>query len=124
VPAGPDDPQPGTAEDADGLGVALAAGAGVGIQLGRPGGAVAGVVGEDVQGLAGVAVGGHAEPDAAGLARGASDRSGIRLSGGLVGAASPVQDRAELGQQLGEGDLAGVGQGGEQGCLGWVARCF
>jgi hypothetical protein len=53
VPAGPDDPQPGAAEDADSPGVTLAAGAGVGIQLGGPWGAVAGIVGEDVQALAG-----------------------------------------------------------------------
>ena len=55
------------------LGVALAAGAGFGIQLGGPWGAMPGVVGEHVQGLAGVAVGGHPEPDLGGLAGGAGE---------------------------------------------------
>ena len=67
VPARQDDPEPGAPEDPDRLGVALAAGAGVGIQLGCPWGAVAGVVGDDVQGLAGSVIGGQAELDAAGL---------------------------------------------------------
>jgi hypothetical protein len=37
VPAGPDDPQPGPSENADGVGMVLAAAAGVGVDLGRPG---------------------------------------------------------------------------------------
>ena len=65
VPAAPQDAGPGAAEDADGVGVAFAAGARVGVEGGRPWGAVPGVVGEDVQGLAGAAVGGQAERMAA-----------------------------------------------------------
>jgi hypothetical protein len=70
--------------------MALAAGAGVGGELGRPGGSMSGVVGEDVQGLAGAAVGGQAEGDAAGLARRAGDRGRAGLGGGVFGAAGAV----------------------------------
>ena len=59
VPTDPDDSQPGPAQHADGLGVAFAAGARVGVEGGRPWAALPGVVGEDVQGLAGSAVGGR-----------------------------------------------------------------
>jgi hypothetical protein len=37
VPAGPHDPEPGAAKDADRMRVVLAASAGIGVELGRPG---------------------------------------------------------------------------------------
>ena len=117
VPAGPDDPQPGPAEDPDGLGMALAAGAGVGVELGRPWGPMSGVVGEDVEGLAGAAVGGQAEVDAAGLARRAGDRGRAGLGGGVLGAAGAVQDGAELGKELGVADVADAGERGARAIL-------
>jgi hypothetical protein len=122
VPAGPDDSEPGAPEDPDGLGVALAAGAGVGIQLGCPWGAVAGVVGEDVQGLSGSVISGQAEVDAAGLARRPGDRGGAGLGGGVLGAAGTVQDRAQFGEQLGVAELADAGQSGQQADLGMLAQ--
>src|SRR4029450_7149724 len=57
-------------------------------------------------------------PSSASSGAGGGARAGAGLGGGLVGAGGAVKDRAELGQQLGEADLAGVGQGGEQPCLG------
>jgi hypothetical protein len=60
---------------------------------------VAGVAGEDVQGLAGSVVGGQAEVDAAGLPRRPGDRGGAGLGGGVLSAAGPVQDRAQFGEQ-------------------------
>ncbi len=72
-------------------------------------GSCGGVVGEDVQGLAGSAVGGQAEVQAAGLARRAGDGGSAGLGGGVLGTGGVVQDRAELGEQLRQADLADAG---------------
>jgi hypothetical protein len=64
----------------------------------------------------------QAEADRSGLARSASDGDGAGLGGRLVGAAGAVQDGAELGQELGEADLAGVRKRGEQPCLGVLGK--
>jgi hypothetical protein len=83
---------------------------------------VAGVVGEGVQGLSRPPVGGQPEVDAAGLAGRPGDRGGTGLGSGVLGAAGPVQDRADLSQQLGVAELAdarkprqqlGLGVGGQ-----------
>ena len=65
VPAAPDDPDPRSGQDPDGVGVVAAAGDGVGVDLGRPGAGVAGVVGEGADGLAETLVAGPAEADRA-----------------------------------------------------------
>ncbi len=83
---------------------------------------MAGIVGEEVQGLAGSVVGGQAKVDAAGLARGPGDRGGAGLGGGVLGAAGTVQDRAQFGEQLGVAELADAGQSGQQADLGMVAQ--
>ena len=78
------------------------------------------VVGEGGQGLAGAAVGGPAEIDPAGLAGGFGDRRGAAFGGGVLGAVDAVQDRPDLGEQLGQVDGADPGQRGQQ--LGaWMA---
>src|SRR5215211_5940405 len=110
LPAGPDDPEPGTGEDAGGVGVALATGPGVGIQAPGPGRGQACVVGEGGQGLASSTVGGPAEIDPAGLGRGLGHRRRAALGGGLLGAGDAVQDRPDLSQQLGQVDGADPGQ--------------
>src|SRR5438034_10392284 len=65
-PAGPDDADPGAGEDADGVGVVLAAGAGVAVGLRGPGAGVPAVVGEGRHRGAGGLVGGRAEWSGAG----------------------------------------------------------
>jgi hypothetical protein len=71
-------------------------------------------VGEGGQGLAGATVGGPAEVDPAGLARGSGDRRGAAFGGGLLGVGDPVKDRPDFGEQLGEVDGADTGQRREQ----------
>src|SRR5437763_11458606 len=104
VPAGPDDAEPGAHEDADGVRVALAAGAGVAVEPGGPGGGVAGIVGPGAERLAGAGVGGPAEAHGPALAGGLGDRHGADLGRGLVGGGGAGEDRAGLGQDLGEVD--------------------
>jgi hypothetical protein len=84
---------------------------------------VAGVVGEGVQGGAGVAAGCPAEADGAGLAGGAGDWGGAALGDGVLGAAGPVQDGADLGDDLAEVDLADVGRGRQELGLGMAQEC-
>src|SRR5207244_12108548 len=84
VPAGPDDAQPGAGEDADGVWVAAAAGAGAVVDVGGPGAAVAGVVGEGGERLAGAGVAGVAEADGAVGAGGFGHRCRAELGGGVL----------------------------------------
>jgi hypothetical protein len=79
----------------------FAAGASVGIEAAGPGRLHASVVGEGRLGLAGPPVGGPAEIDAGGLAGGSGDWRSAALGGGLLGIGDPVQDRPDLGRQLG-----------------------
>ena len=122
MPAGPDDPQPGAHQDADGLGVALAAPAGLAVQVGCPRRGVAAVVGEDAQGGAGAGVGCPAELDHGGLAGLLGDWRGANLGSGGGEVAGPVQDRADLGQDLGQVDLADARQRLEDRGLGVLAQ--
>src|SRR5215207_9702808 len=76
LPAAPDDVCPGAGEDADGVGVVVAAGDGSVVEVGGPGVGVAGVAGEVAQGVAQLLVGSPAEGDGldlAGLAGGGRD---------------------------------------------------
>src|SRR5580704_16561766 len=58
LPAVPDHEQPGAGEDADGVGVVVAAGAGAVVEVGGPGAGAAGVAGEVGDGVAEVLVAG------------------------------------------------------------------
>src|ERR1700749_329633 len=73
-PAAPYDADPGAGEDADGVGVVLAAGAGVAVNLGGPGAGVPAVVGEGGDRDPEALVAGPAEVDAAVLAGFLGDR--------------------------------------------------
>src|SRR3954467_6681687 len=73
-PGLPEDADPGAREDADSVGVVTAPGSGPAVDVGRPGGGVAGVVGEAGDGSPEAGVASPAE-DAAALARLAGDRS-------------------------------------------------
>ena len=57
VPAGPDDVRPGPCEDADGVGVVMAAFGGTVVEVGCPGVVVAGVAGEVTDGVAQLFIG-------------------------------------------------------------------
>jgi hypothetical protein len=88
---------------------------------------VAAVVGEGAQGVAGAGVDCPAELDQGVLAGLLGDRRGATLGSDVGEVAGPVQDRADLGQDLGQVDLADarqrledrglgvLGQGGGQG---------
>lgn len=83
---------------------------------------MAAVVGEDAQGVAGAGVGRPAELDHGGLAGLLGDRRGANLGSGLAEVAGPVQDRADLGQDLGQVDLADARQRLEDRGLGVLAQ--
>jgi hypothetical protein len=68
LPAAPDDADPGSSEDADGVGMLQVAGPGVGVDVGGPGCGVSAVVGEVDDGVAQLLVAGVAERDRVGLA--------------------------------------------------------
>src|SRR5215207_2687756 len=105
VPAAPDDPDPRSGQDPDGVGVVAAAGDGVGVDLGRPGAGVAGVVGVGADGLAETLVAGPAEADRAVFAGLAGDRGGTGQAGDGVGAVVGWAAVAPLGEHLGGVDL-------------------
>ena len=69
LPAVPDDVEPGSGEDAGGVGVVVSACSGSAIEVGGPGVGVAGVVGEVAEGIAEFSVAGPAESDGAHFAR-------------------------------------------------------
>ena len=111
LPAVPDDEQPGAGEDADGVGVVVAAGAGLVVEVGGPGVGVAGVGGEVGDGVAELFVAGPAEADGfvfAGLAgRGCgAGQAGESFGGGEAGAAV-----TDLGEQAGRLGGCGCGAG-------------
>ena len=110
LPAVPDDVEPGAGEDADGVGVVVAAGAGAVVEVGGPGVGAAGVAGEVGDGVAELFVAGPAEPDGAdlaGLSGGGGDagQAGQRFGGGERGAAV-----ADLGEQPGGADRPARGR--------------
>ena len=79
---------------------------------------MSGVVGEGVQRGPCSPVGRPAEPNRPGLAGRSGDRGGAALGDGLLGVVDAVQDGADLGDELGQVDLADAGHGGEQPGLG------
>jgi len=83
---------------------------------------VAGVVGEGVQGGPCPPVGGPAEPDRPGLAGGSGDRGRAALGDGLLGGVDAVQDGADLGDELGEVDLADPRHRRQQPSLGMAEQ--
>ncbi len=113
LPAVPDDVEPGAGQDADGVGMVVAAGEGLAVELVGPGVGAAAVAGEVADGVAQLFVGGPAEADGAVLARlagGGCDagQAGQRVGGGEAGAAV-----ADLGQQPSGAHGARAGQAGE-----------
>jgi hypothetical protein len=102
--------------------VALAAPAGLPVQVGCPRRGVAAVVGEDAQGVAGTGIGCPAELDHGAVAGLLGDRGGANLGSGVGEVADPVQDRADLGQDLGQVDLADARQRLEDRGLGMLAQ--
>jgi hypothetical protein len=102
--------------------VALAAPAGLPVPVGCPRGGVAAVVGEDAQGVAGTGIGCPAELDHGGLAGLLGDRGGANVGSGVGEVTGPVQDRADLGQDLGQVDLADARQRLEDRGLGMLAQ--
>jgi hypothetical protein len=99
-PADPNDAKPGSGDNASGVRIAFPASAGVSVELGSPGLLQPGIVGEAGDRLPDAGVRCPAEVDPAGLARSACDRRRTALVGGLFSAVDPIQDRADLGQQL------------------------
>src|ERR1700759_3352700 len=97
----PDDVDPCAGQDADGVGVVVAAGDGAKVEVGGPGVGASGVAGEVGEGVAQVFVAGPSESDGADLA-GLSGRGG---------------DAGQAGQRFwcGEAGLA-VADFGEQSC--------
>ncbi len=113
LPAVPDHEEPGAGEDADGVGVVVAAGAGPVVDVGGPGAGLAGVAGEVGDGVAELFVAGPAEGDGshfAGLAGGGrcASQACEGLGAGEAGAAV-----ADLGEQACGPDSSGAGQRGE-----------
>src|SRR2546425_602788 len=104
-PAGPDDAQPGASEDAEVVWMTLATSPGLGVDVGGPGGAVARVVDQDLKGFACAGVGGPAEADGFVLARGLSDGRGAAFGSGLLDVGGPVQEGANLGEDLTQVDV-------------------
>ena len=106
VPAVPDDVCPGAGEDADGVGVVVAAGDGSGVEVGGPGVGVAGVAGEVAEGVSELFVGSPAEGDGFDLA-GLAGGGGFPGEAGLgVGGGEPAAGVADLGEQAGGAQLS------------------
>jgi hypothetical protein len=99
LPAVPDDEQPGAGQDADGVGVVVAAGAGSLVEVGGPGAGVAGVAGEVGDGVAELLVAGPAEGNGAYLARLAGRGRGAGEAGEGFGGGEPGAAVADLGEQ-------------------------
>lgn len=94
-PAAPDDEQPGSGEDTDGVGVVVASGAGAVVEIGGPGICSAGVCGELGDGVARLFVACPAESDGAelaGLSREGcgAGQAGQRFRGWNLARASPI----------------------------------
>ena len=113
LPAVPDDVEPGSAQDADGVGVVVSSVAGVAVELVGPGVGAAAVAGEVGDGVAELLVAGPSEADAVAFpgragAGGDAGQAGQGLGAGEAGAA--VTDLAE---QPGSADGPGARQAGE-----------
>jgi hypothetical protein len=118
LPASPDDVEPGAGEDADGVGVVVAAVACSLVEVGGPGVGVVGVAGEVDDGAAESFADGPAVGDdlrLAGLAGGrcSAGEGGQYLWGGVSAAGV-----ADLGEQPGRAHGARAGQRGEDRGIG------
>ena len=111
VPAVPDDVEPGAGEDADGVGVVVAAGAGPVVEVGGPGAGVAGVAGEVADGVAELLVDRPAEGD------------GLSLPDWRVEGATPARQAGLRGWGSGRGSRRSRRAGGRRGrCRSGAAR--
>jgi hypothetical protein len=81
--------------------MAFPASAGVSVELGGPGIPQPGIVGQAGDRFPRARVRCPPEVDPAGLARSTGDGRRAALGGGLFSTVDPIQDRADLGQQLG-----------------------
>jgi hypothetical protein len=108
-------------DDAGGVWVAFAAGRPSVYRRPAPGDCMRALWAKAVRAFAGSAVGGPAEVDPAGLARGLGDRGGAAFGGGVLGAVNPIQDRPDLGEQLGQVDGADPGSEASSWARGWRA---
>jgi hypothetical protein len=124
LPAAPDDADPGSGEDADGVGVAQLAGSGSGVDVCGPGGGVAAVVGEVDDRVAQLLVAREPERDRVqlpGAAGGGRDpgQGGQRVVGGEASAGV-----TDLGQQGGGAHDPAFGQRGEDVRVGVELELF
>ena len=110
LPGPPEDADPGSGEDSDGMGVPAATGSGLAVDGGGPGGGMAGVVGgwtaplSNGDGLPEAVIAGPAEHDAAAFAGGVGDRGDAGFGGELVLGGEALAHVAELGEDLGGTD--------------------
>ena len=118
LPAAPDDVEPGSGEDPDGVGVVVAAGSGALVEVGGPGVGVVGVAGEVDDGAAELFVDGPAEGDDFDLAGLLGRGCGAGQAGQRFGGGEPAAGVADLGQEPGGADGAGLGQRGEDRGVG------
>jgi hypothetical protein len=110
-PGAPQDADPGSGEDAGGMGMVAPAGPGAAVDVGGPTRAVAGVVGEAGDCGAQAVVASPSEDDAAAFAGGVGDGTDAGLGGELVVALEALAHVAELGEDLGGTDAAGAREG-------------
>src|ERR1700722_7702378 len=118
LPAVPDDEEPGAGEDADGVGMVVAASSGSVVEVGGPGAGVARVAGEVGDGVAELLVAGPAEGDCAHLAGLAGGGRGAGQAGEGLGGGEPGAAVADLGQEAGGTDGTRAGQAGEDVAVG------
>jgi hypothetical protein len=98
-PGAPPDADPGSGEDAGGVGMVAPAGPGAAVDVGGPTRAVAGVVGEAGDCGAQAVVASPSEDDAAAFAGGVGDGTDAGLGGERVVALEALAHVAELGRQ-------------------------
>src|SRR5690625_2123223 len=111
LPAAPDDAEPGSGQDAGGVGMVLAAGDGVVVDLRGPGVSAAGVAGEVADGVAEFLVDRPSVGDSLVFA-GLFGRGGdTGQTGQGSGVGEPPADVADLGEQPGGAHGAAAGQG-------------
>src|SRR5215212_2682958 len=107
-PSAPEDAQPGTSEDTDGVRVVAASGLCLGVDAGGPGIGVARVVGQAGESCAQPVVAGPSEGDGLGLARLVGDGSDAGFGGQVLVAEEALAHAAELREDLRRADAAGA----------------
>src|SRR5437660_6211451 len=122
LPAAPEDTDPRSGEDADGVLMATATRAGALVDEGRPARSVAGIISEGREGSAQVLVAGPAEDHGVVLTGGLSDRRQSGLSGELVAGGEARAIVAELGEDLGGVDGAAAGQALDERTIGMLRQ--